>query len=99
MLKVRVWAWSLGLLFMSAFAIFVIRDFFLPASAQAHQILEICLPGFHWLNFWSFTLGLVESFAWGVYLAMVFVPIHNYFYTMHHRPETANPKEEQKAAA
>jgi hypothetical protein len=45
-----------------------------------HEFLETVLPGFRWLTFGSFVLGLVESFVWGAYLAVVFVPIHNFLH-------------------
>lgn len=36
------------------------------------------LPGFRWLTWWGFLLGLVESFLYGVYAAIVYVPIYNW---------------------
>ena len=35
------------------------------------------LPGFTWLTWPSFLLGLVESFLYGIYIALVFVPLYN----------------------
>jgi hypothetical protein len=32
----------------------------------------------HWLGLGSFVLGLVESFLYGVYAGLVYVPIHNF---------------------
>lgn len=43
-----------------------------------HGFLELVLPGFTWLSGWSFLLGLVESFLFGVYFGAVYVPIHNF---------------------
>ncbi len=37
------------------------------------------LPGFTWLSWRSFLLGLVESFAYGFYVALVFGPLFNFF--------------------
>jgi len=34
-------------------------------------------PAFKWLTWWGFLLGLGESFLFGVYAGLVFVPIHN----------------------
>jgi hypothetical protein len=28
----------------------------------------------------GFFLGLIESFLWGAYIGLVFVPIYNFFY-------------------
>lgn len=37
------------------------------------------LPGFKWLTWGSFFLGLVESFLYGIYTALIFVPLYNFF--------------------
>jgi hypothetical protein len=37
------------------------------------------LPGFTWLTWPSFFLGLVESFAYGWYVALIFGPLFNFF--------------------
>ena len=41
--------------------------------------LEMVLPAFKWLTFWGFWLGLIESFLYGAYVGLVFVPIYNFF--------------------
>jgi len=40
---------------------------------------QIFLPGFQWLSGWSFILGLVESWSYGWYFALIWVPIYNFF--------------------
>ncbi len=45
-----------------------------------HPFLEAVLPGFEWISIGSFFIGLIESFLWGAYAALVFVPLHNYFF-------------------
>lgn len=37
------------------------------------------LPGFTWLTWPSFFLGLIESFLYGIYFGLVFTPLYNYF--------------------
>lgn len=37
------------------------------------------LPGFEWLSWQSFFLGLIESYGYGWYFALVWVPIYNVF--------------------
>jgi hypothetical protein len=44
-----------------------------------HEFLEMVLPGFRWLSVGSFLIGLVESFLWGAYPGIVYVPIYNFF--------------------
>ena len=36
-------------------------------------------PGFTWLTWQSFVLGLIESIALGWYAALVFGPLYNFF--------------------
>ena len=50
------------------------KDFFGEQSP-----LRELLPGFVWLSWKSFFLGLVEAYAYGWYLALVWIPIYNYF--------------------
>ena len=42
-----------------------------------HQFLQFVLPGFTWISVGSAILGLIESFLFGVYFAVIFVPIYN----------------------
>ncbi len=37
------------------------------------------LPGFRWISGPSFLLGLLESYAYGWYVALVWVPLYNFF--------------------
>ena len=37
------------------------------------------LPGFSWLSPGTFFLGLVESYAYGWYFALLWVPLYNVF--------------------
>ena len=37
------------------------------------------LPGFTWLTWPSFLLGLIEAFLYGIYFGLVFVPLYNFF--------------------
>ena len=52
-----------------------------PSLPVAHGLLSLVLPGFVLLSGPSFFLGLVESAAWGWYIALIFGPLYNYFAT------------------
>lgn len=43
-----------------------------------HKAWEPLLPGSYWLSVGGFFIGLVESFLYGFYVALVFVPIYNF---------------------
>lgn len=86
MFNIKVWFWSLGLLFLLTFCVFV--GWNMAANNPTYiRLLETFLPGFKWLTPARFILGAGESFLYGAYIAIVFVPIHNFYYRMHH-PET-----------
>lgn len=38
---------------------------------------QALLPGFHWLSWPAFIQGLVESYAYGWYLTLIWVPLYN----------------------
>jgi 2TM family of unknown function (DUF5676) len=56
-----------------------ITTYFIPGLPISHAMLTTFLPGFELLNWESFLLGLVESFAWGWYVALIFGPLYNFF--------------------
>ena len=73
----KVMTWSLGLFTSVTFIVCVVYGLVLPAAFHMTQFLEITLPGFRWLSFGSFILGLVETFLYGAYAGLVFTGIHN----------------------
>ena len=44
-----------------------------------HRLLSELLPRFTWITWPSFFIGLVWSFVYGWYVAIVFVPLFNFF--------------------
>ena len=69
---------SLGLFIAFSFAACVVYDLLFPGHAMYESWLRL-LPGFTWLSWPSFLLGLLESFAYGWYVALVFGPLYNFF--------------------
>ncbi len=78
MLNIKVVSWSLGIFAAISFVVCVIYGLIVPQSLHVYQFLEAMLPAFKWLTFWGFFLGLIESFLYGVYVGLVFVPIYNF---------------------
>lgn len=69
---------SLGTFFVITYLLCIL--FGLLVSVQGiHQLLPMLLPGFTWLTWPSFLLGLFWVFACGWYVAIVFAPIYNFF--------------------
>ncbi len=69
---------SLGSFLSITFALCVGFDLIFPGQAMYGTWLRL-LPGFTWLSWQSFLLGLAESFAYGWYVALVFAPLYNLF--------------------
>ena len=69
---------SIGLLFSISYVLCVALGL-IWWDAGLHQPWLQFLPGFTWLSPGTFLLGLVESFVYGWYVALVFVPLFNFF--------------------
>jgi hypothetical protein len=91
-LTIRGTGLALGLFFTVTLALCILWGMLLPGlHARGVPILEGILPGFTWLTPGSILLGLVEAFLYGFYVALVFVPLFNYF-------EGGRPAETEKPA-
>ncbi len=60
------------------YALCVGFDLMFPEYAM-YQVWQNLLPGFEWLSWKSFFLGLIESYSYGWYFALVWTPIYNVF--------------------
>lgn len=67
-----------SILFSLSFVLCVGFDLLFPEHAM-YQTWQKLLPGFEWLTGQSFVLGLVESYGYGWYFALVWVPVYNVF--------------------
>ncbi len=76
-LNLKVVIWSLGVFGAASFVLCVVYGLLVPEPLHMKQVLLILLPGFTWLSLGSFLLGLVESFLYGVYAGLVYVPLYN----------------------
>ncbi len=74
--------WALGhatsLFLAITFAACVAFDLLFPQQAM-YQSWQKLLPGFQWISWKSFLLGLVESYGYGWYFALIWVPLYNVF--------------------
>lgn len=62
------------------FALCVGFDLMFPEHAM-YESWQRLLPGFHWISWGSFFLGLIESYGHGWYFALIWVPLYNVFST------------------
>jgi len=48
-------------------------------SQQMYRAWMALLPGYVWISWGSFFLGLIECFLYGIYFGLVFAPLYNFF--------------------
>ena len=66
-----------SLLLTISFVLCVGFDFLFPEHAM-YQSWQNLLPGFEWISWKSFFLGVIETYAYGWYAALIWVPIYNF---------------------
>ena len=88
-IPVAVLGLSLGAFFLIS-SLLCVLGFYLERSLGwslpiAHGALSNFLPGFAFDSGSRFLLGVVESLAWGWYVALIFGPLYNFLSTRFHR--------------
>lgn len=61
-----------------AFVLCVGFDLAFPQMAM-YRSWQALLPGFTWISWSSVLLGVVESYGYGWFLALIWVPLYNVF--------------------
>lgn len=61
-----------------SFTVCVGFDLLFPEQAM-YESWQALLPGFEWISWGSFFLGLLESYGYGWYFALIWVPLYNVF--------------------
>lgn len=79
MLNMKIVSWALGTWGAVTFIVCVLYGLIVPESLHMKAILEQMFPAFRWLTWWGFLLGFAESFLYGAYAGLVFVPLYNWF--------------------
>lgn len=69
---------SLSVFLATSYALCILLGLVWPAPGLHQPWLQF-LPGFTWLTWPSFFLGLAETLAYGWYIALVFAPLFNFF--------------------
>jgi hypothetical protein len=60
-----------------SFILCVVFDLLFPDYAM-YQSWQALVPGFVWLSWKSFFIGLIQAWAYGWYFALIWVPIYNF---------------------
>lgn len=80
MLNIKVVTWSLAISTAFTFVFCIVYGLLTPSSAHMVVFLEQVLPGFEWLSWRGFLVGLIQSFLYGAYAGLVYVPIYNFLH-------------------
>jgi hypothetical protein len=74
-------AWTLAVFAAVVFTLDMLLGLLFPNWWVMQKAWELILPGFTFISWGAFFLGLVESLVGGLLTAALFVPIYNYFTT------------------
>ncbi len=67
-----------SLLFVISFVLCVGFDFLFPEHAM-YEAWQKLLPGFEWISWKSFLMGILEAYGYGWFIALVWTPLYNAF--------------------
>lgn len=70
---------SLSLFLVISYLLCILLYLLFPQLVINHAALKLFLPYFELLTLPSFFLGLIESFGYGWYVALIFAPLYNFF--------------------
>ena len=59
-----------------SFTLCVVFDLVFPNRAM-YETWQKLLPGFEWISFKSYAIGLLESYGYGWFFTLIWVPIYN----------------------
>jgi len=72
-----VFGHTTSLFLLISYIVCVLFDLIFPEHAM-YKAWEPLLPGFEWISWKSFMLGVIESYGYGWYIALIWVPIYNF---------------------
>jgi len=70
---------SLSVLLVISYLLCVGFGLLAPDDMRMYEAWAPLLPGFEWLTWTGFLIGLVEAYLYGWYLAVLFVPLYRWF--------------------
>lgn len=70
---------ALSIFLALSFTLCILWGLATPPEWHMHPAFEPLLPGFEFLTATGFAIGLVESYAYGWYIALLTVPLYRLF--------------------
>ncbi len=77
MLNIKVVTWSLAIWTTFSFVFCVVYGLLTPSGLHMYAFLQQVLPGYAAGSWWGFFIGLIQSFLYGAYAGLVYVPVYN----------------------
>ena len=77
MLNIKVVTWSLAIWAAVSYVLCIVYGLVIPGSLHMVAFLQQVLPWFEPNSWRGFGLGLVQSFLFGAYAGIVYVPVYN----------------------
>jgi P-type Cu+ transporter len=74
-----------------SFTLFVVFDLLFPEYAM-YRFWQVLLPGFKWLSWADFYIGLGESYGYGWFFTLIWVPLYNFFSSRELAHKTNTPR-------
>lgn len=78
MLNIKVVTWSLALWTTFSYVFCVVYGLLTPSGVHMSAFLLQVLPGYELRSGRGFLVGLIQSFLYGAYAGIVYVPIYNF---------------------
>ncbi len=86
MLNIKVVTWSLATWAAVMFVSCILFGMLTPPGLHMEAFLRQVLPGFEPGSLRGFLFGLAQSFLYGAFAGLVYVPIHNFMHRKWLRP-------------
>ena len=77
MLNIKVVTWSLAICTAFSYVLCIVYGVVIPGSGHMVAFLQQVLTWFEPNSWRGFGLGLVQSFLYGAYAGIVYVPVYN----------------------
>jgi hypothetical protein len=70
---------SLSAFFVVTYVLCIVYGLAFADQGFHRTLMPMLLPGFTWLTWPAFFIGLAWAFAFGWYVALIFAPLYNFF--------------------
>ena len=77
-ISVLAFGHATSLFVLVTYLLCIVFDLLLPNMA-IHTVWQRLLPGFEWLTLKGFLVGAVGAYLYGWYIAVIWVPMYNFF--------------------